>query len=274
MTTKPFTVRASSWAALFDCAHKWEGVHLLGMRSPSTARAVLGRAIHHGTALFDQGRIEGGTISVADACTAAAELVATPDDDVDWSAEDDLTPGKVTDVSVALTAKYCQEVSPRYEFRAVELETKPLEIDCGNGVVVRLTGQLDRSRLLVGQQGLGIADLKSGAQAVQKGTAKTKGHAAQVGTYELLYEHTTGERITEPAEIIGLKTTGKPEVAVGQIVGARQMMVGGEDGPGLIEYAAEMFRSGLFPPNPASMMCHPKYCARWAKCKFKDGAAE
>ncbi|MCT7340572.1 hypothetical protein P4129_07095 [Pseudomonas aeruginosa] len=30
------TVRASSWGALFDCAFKWEGVHLLKMRSPSS----------------------------------------------------------------------------------------------------------------------------------------------------------------------------------------------------------------------------------------------
>ncbi|EMI4895455.1 PD-(D/E)XK nuclease family protein, partial [Pseudomonas aeruginosa] len=26
------TVRASSWGALFDCAFRWEGVHLLKMR--------------------------------------------------------------------------------------------------------------------------------------------------------------------------------------------------------------------------------------------------
>ncbi len=31
-----YTVRASSWGALFDCGFRWEGVHLLKMRSPSS----------------------------------------------------------------------------------------------------------------------------------------------------------------------------------------------------------------------------------------------
>lgn len=270
---KVINVRASSWASLFDCAHKWEGVHLMGMHSPSSPRAALGRAIHHGTALFDQGRISApGSISVAQACESSAEFLTQPDQDeeVDWRAEEDLTIGKAVDISVKLTMLYCQQISPRYEFRSVELETKPLDIDCGGGVVVRITGTLDRSRMIVGAHGLGIADLKSGANAVEKGRAKTKGHAPQIGTYELLYEHTTGEAITEHAEIVGLKTKGTLEVATGQIHGAKAMMLGTEESPGLIQYAADMFKSGLFPPNPSSMLCNKKYCARWDSCKFKD----
>ncbi|EQB2522406.1 PD-(D/E)XK nuclease family protein, partial [Pseudomonas aeruginosa] len=99
---------------------------------------------------------------------------------------------------------------------------------------------------------------------------KTKGHKAQIGTYELLYEHTTGDAITAPAEIIGLKTKGKPEAAVGEIVGARQMMAGSESHRGLIDYAADMFRSGLFPPNPQSPLCSPKYCPRWRTCPYHE----
>ena len=34
-------VRASSWGALFDFAHKWEGEHLQGMRKPAGLRAQL-----------------------------------------------------------------------------------------------------------------------------------------------------------------------------------------------------------------------------------------
>lgn len=264
-------VRASSWASLFDCSMRWEGVHLLGMRMPASPRAALGRAIHHATALFDQARIiEGGSVTVAEACQSAAEFLTQPDEEVDWNAEEDLTVGKAVDISVKLTALYCQQISPRYTFRSVELETKPLEIDCGNGVQVRITGTLDRSRLLVGSHGLGIADLKSGATAVEKGRAKTKGHAPQIGTYELLYEHTTGEPITDHAEVIGLKTKGTLEVATGQIHGAKAMMLGTEDKPGLIQYAAEMFRSGLFPPNPMSFSCSKKFCPRWNSCAFKD----
>lgn len=271
--TNTFKVRASSWATLFDCSHRFEGVHILGLRMPSGPRAHLGRAIHHATALYDQGRIEGETISVAEACEQAAEFINHPDEEVNWQI-DDIGPMDATTTAVKLVAKYCQEISPRYSFRSVEMETKPLDIDCGGGIIVTLTGTLDRSRLVDTGEGLGISDLKSGANAVQKGRAKTSGHAAQLGTYELLYEHSTGEAITAPAEIIGLKTKGTPEVATGLVHGAKAMMVGTEESPGLIQYAATMFRSGLFPPNPSSMMCSSKYCARWASCKFKDEAKE
>ncbi|WP_437880878.1 PD-(D/E)XK nuclease family protein [Pseudomonas sp. LRF_L74] len=93
-----------------------------------------------------------------------------------------------------------------------------MQIDCGNGIVILLTGQLDRARVKRDSDGLGIADVKTGGAAVSQGVAKTKGHAPQIGTYELLYEHTTGERITAPAEIIGLKTKGAPEVGTGEII--------------------------------------------------------
>jgi len=104
---------------------------------------------------------------------------------------------------------------------------------------------------------------------VQKGVAVTKGHGAQIGTYELLFEHTTGESITSEAEIIGLKTKGKPEIATGSIKNAKRIMTGDQNNPGLIEFAADMFRSGRFFPNSKSMLCSEKYCPRWNSCHFK-----
>jgi len=173
-------------------------------------------------------------------------------------------------VGLVLVTKYCFEVSPRYNFVSVEMETKPLDIDCGDGVIVRLTGTMDRARIRQGEYGVGIADLKSGAAAVQQGVAVTKGHGPQIGTYELLYEHTTGEPITDVAEIIGLKTKGKAEIGFGTIENAKRVMVGTEDQPGLIEFAAEMFKTGRFYPNPKSLLCSANYCPRHATCHFHD----
>ena len=153
---------------------------------------------------------------------------------------------------------------------AVESVTKPFDIDCGGGVVIQLTGTLDRSRLVMGTTGASIADLKSGSTAVQKGVANTKGHFPQIGTYELLYAHTTGMQITGEAAIIGLKTKGTPEVAEAPIRGARLKMVGNGEHRGLIEFAADMFRTGLFAPNPQSLLCSPKYCARWGACPYHE----
>lgn len=263
------TVRASSWGSLFNCAYAWEGVHLLGIKSPSSPRALLGTAIHASTAAFDSARITGLELSAFDAAEHLVQTLRHPKFDVDWR-NSDLTPNEAEVAGLTLHTRYCTEISPRYEFVAVELETRPMDIDCGNGVTVRLTGTLDRARVRRQQEGVGIADVKTGGAAVTDGVAKTKGHAPQIGTYELLYEHTTGKPITAPAEIIGLKTRGKPETGTGEIIGAKQLMIGTEHYPGLIEFAADMFRTGLFPPNPQSHLCCAKYCPRWAACPYHE----
>lgn len=267
--TAAYTVRASSWGELFDCSHRWEGKHLLGMRNPVGIAAILGTAIHASTAAFDQGRIDHSGLTPDDTAGVLVDKLHNPADEY-VTRDEDMTVPEAEKIGLILHSRYCMEVSPRYTFRSVEMETKPLAIDCGNGIIVRLTGTMDRSRIKVGQDGIGIADLKSGARAVEKGTAKTKGHGAQVGTYEMLFEHTTGELITEPAEVIGLKTSGKPEVATGEIRNAKGQMLGTPEQKGLIEYAAVMFKTGLFPPNPSSNLCSPKYCARWSLCNFHD----
>lgn len=263
------TVRASSWAGLFDCAYRWEGIYIVGMKNVVGLRAKLGTSIHAGTAVFDQARISGETVTADDAAGVLVDTLRKDDEYVDMS-RDDLTLNEAEKVGIALLSRYCFDVSPRYNFVAVEMETKPLEIDCGGGVVVRLTGTMDRARIRKAEHGVGIADLKSGAAAVQKGVAVTKGHGPQIGTYELLYEHTTGEQITDDAEIIGLKTKGAPEIGVATIANARRVMVGTEDTPGLIEFAADMFKRGRFYPNPKSLLCSEKYCPRFATCHFHD----
>lgn len=263
------TVRASSWAGMFDCAYRWEGIHLLKLHNVVGLRAALGTAIHAGAAVFDTARLTGDTVTADDAAGVFVDKLRDPENEFDPS-RDDLTVPEAERVGLTLLTKYCFEVSPRYNFVAVEMETKPLDIDCGNGVTVRLTGTMDRARIRKGEHGVGIADLKSGSAAVQKGAAVTKGHGPQIGTYELLYEHTTGEPITDDAEIIGLKTKGTAEIATGIVKNAKRVMVGDADTPGLIEFAADMFRRGRFYPNPKSLLCSEAYCPRYGKCHFHD----
>lgn len=269
-TDAPFRVRASSWGALFDCAHRWEGTHIMGLRSPSSPRAALGTAIHAGTAHFDTQRaqgLEGDTLEAAD---VLIESLHKPREEVDWK-NDDLTRSAAEKIGLTLLQRYCADVAPRFHYIAVEMETKPLIIDCGGGVKIELTGTMDRARAIHDEYGVRIADIKTGTRATEgeRGEprrARVQGHAPQLGTYELLYEHTTGERVTGPGEIIGMNTA-KPEVLVGEIQNARERLVGTEESPGLLEYATVMFRSGMFPPNPSSVLCSPKYCPRWGVCK-------
>lgn len=271
MSDPSIIVRASSWATMFRCAYSWEGTHLLGMSMPSSPRATLGVGIHRSAAVFDQGRIDGSGVTIMDAVGALIDTIYKPTFDVDWSTDPTLTQHEAEVIGRTLHGRYCAEISPQFTYVAVERETTPLDIECGSGVVVRVTGTMDRSRSRIGAAGgKGIVDLKSGGRAVSKGVAVTKGHRAQVGTYELLEEHTTGEPVTEPAEIVGLKTKGKPEVAVGEIRNAKELLVGTPTMRGLIEYAADMFRTGLFPPNSHGWHCDRRYCARWNVCSYKD----
>lgn len=262
-------VRASSWGRLFDCAHSFEGIALLGMRSPGSPRSLLGTSIHAGTAAFDAARMLGEPISVYDAGSVLVDTLQHPQEEIAWNSGD-ITPREAEAIGIRLLNRYCTEWSPRFEFAAVELTTKPLVVDCGGGQFVELTGTLDRARFAKYGPGVGIKDIKSGMRSISKGEAVTKGHGAQVGTYEILYEHTTGQPITEDAEIIALSTSSKAEIATGTIVGAKTMMLGDEHNKGLIQYGADMFRTGSFAPNPQSRLCDVRYCPRWKTCRFHN----
>lgn len=263
-----YKVRASSWGSLFDCAMRFEGEQLLGMRKPSGIRAHLGSSIHHGTAVFDSSKITGSGVTVDDAVGEFITALQNPQYDVDFKG-DSITLREAESIGAQLIIKYCRDVSPTMDFEAVEMTTTPLQINCGS-VIIELTGTLDRSRVRKTTRGRGIDDIKTGYMAVDKdGRAKTKGFVAQLGTYELLYEHTTGNQITEDAGIIGLKTSGKPEIGYAEVKDAKQILIGTDAEPGLLEMAQMYFKAGLFPPNPVSMCCNPKYCARWDSCSFK-----
>lgn len=263
------SVRASSWGGLFDCAHRWEGEHLLGMRKPSGLRAQLGTAIHASTAIFDAGRLPGGlAVTPDEAAGVFVDTLTKPDREVDYS-KDDLTLRDAERIGLSLHTMYCLDVSPRFRFQSVEAKLQPLDIDCGGGIVVRLTGTMDRARVASTEAGQVIPDIKTGARVIEGGEVKTKGRSAQLGTYQLMHENEY-QQPTAGAQVIALRTTSKPVTGVSPVFDAKHVMLGTDTAPGLIEFAADMFRTGLFPPNPQSMLCSEKYCARWDTCLFHE----
>lgn len=260
-------VRASSWGALFDCAHRWEAEQVMGMYRPSSLRAQLGTAIHEATAYFDQAIIDGLEPDPGEAVQRFIDGLHDPEADVDY-AGDDLTVREAEKIGVRLVALYCLDIAPQMTFEAVELSLPDVYVKVGN-ITIQLTGQMDRSRIInVGDKPV-IVDVKSGRAVVSKGVAVIKGRSAQLGCYQIQYEAGTG-RETGGAQIAALSTTKNPEAALSDVFDAKRVMTGDEDSKGMIEYAGHMFESGMFPPNPNSPMCSQKYCARWAKCKFHE----
>lgn len=268
MTPSVYTVRASSWGGLFDCSHRWEGEYLLKMRKPSGLRALLGTSVHAGTAAFDKAKLEGAACSVDDAAGVFVDTLRNPQFDVDYH-QDGLSVRDAEQIGLGLHVRYCTEIAPTFEYTDVETTLDPMEINCGGGVIIRLTGSMDRARVANVHGGIVIPDVKTGARIMSDGVPQTKGRSAQTGTYQLMYEQTKQVR-TEGAQIIALSTSGKNEVGVSPVFDARRVMVGTDDTPGLIQHAAEMFRSGLFPPNPQSALCSKKYCSRWDNCIFHE----
>lgn len=259
------TIRASSLSDLFDCAARWESKHLRGMRMPSSSNSTLGRAVHAGTAAYDASRIDGNPITVDDAASAVVDTIHKPDEDVDWG---DDKPQEAERIAIDLHRLYCKEVAPKQNYVAVEAACDRLDI---TDIGISLTGTVDR--VCATADGYGIADIKTGARAVgADGTVTTAGHAAQIAVYELLASHATGRVIDAPAQIVGLqvaKTAKGQRCGIGTITGARDLLLGDDEFPGLLQHAAAIIKSGMFPGNPRSMMCHEKYCPAFARCKWR-----
>lgn len=264
--TRMVEIRASALSDFLDCPARAEARHLLGKRTPTSGAAQLGTAIHASTALFDQSNIDGSGLTVSDTFAAAVDAIHKPEFDVLW--DDDYPPSDAERTARALHSKYCTEVAPHQNYAAVEVRCERLEIaDIG----IALTGTTDRIRKT--ENGYGIGDLKTGKTAVRSdGHVETKGHAYQLGVYELLAERASGVPITDPAQIIGMQTgkTDKAQrIGIGEVVGARDVLLGEHDSPGILEIVARMIHSGLFFGNPRSMLCSEKFCPIHSTCKFR-----
>lgn len=261
------TIRASALSDFLDCPARAEAKHLRGLRCPTSGGAALGSALHRSTAVFDRSTLEGLGITVDEAAGAAVDAIHKPDEEIAW--EEDESPKEIEAIAVALHKLYCTRIAPTQEYAAVEVQCERLEI---SDIGIALTGTTDRVRKV--GEGFGIADLKSGKRAVgADGAVETKGHAYQLGVYELLAERASSLPITEPAQVIGAqvaKTERGQRVAVSApVVGAREVLVGDQDSPGVLEVVSAMIHSGAFPGNPRSMLCHKRYCPIYDRCKFR-----
>jgi RecB family exonuclease len=261
------TIRASALSDFLDCPARAEAKHLRGLRTPSSGAALLGKAVHASTAVFDTSRLEKTVITVMEAAAAAVDAIHKPDEEVLLG--EDENANEIESIAIALHTRYCHDIAPKKDYAGVEVRCERLEI---TDIGLALTGTTDRIERT--EEGYGVNDLKSGKTAVKAdGSVETKGHRYQLGVYELLAEKASGIPITAPSRVIGLQT-GKTDKAqrVAQslpITGARDVLVGDVDSPGVLETVARAVHAGAFPGNPRSMLCGEKYCPIYTHCKFR-----
>lgn len=266
------TIRASSWADFADCELRWYYKNIEGLRLPPGGALAIGSAIHKGAGAFDQAALDAKPIPVAEATQIAAEFIDNPTTEdgrpEEYIYDADAPKGKVKDVSVKLTAKYCGEVAPVQRYAGVELRCNALDVTTPEGTI-RMTGTTDRIRA-VSVDEWGIADLKSGQRAVgADGVAVTKGHGLQLGAYTLMSEQQTGKPLGA-ATIIGLQTAGPMRIGLGKVSDPKAALVGTEKMPGMIEIFAATVKRGIFKPNPKSMTCSKDYCPGYSRCIYHE----
>jgi hypothetical protein len=250
-----------------DCAMRAEAIYLQGLRLPSTPPALIGTAVHASTAAFDQAVLDEAPITVDDATEVAVEALANPEEEVDWTG---VKYQSAEEAAIKAHVRYCTEVAPQMTYSHVELSFGDLHVDMGDGVEFLLTGTGDR--VYLDDQGLaGMADIKTGGAAVSaSGFVQTKKHKLQLGQYTVLAEAELGIPLEADALIIGINTKGDAVAGVGNVPDAKAALVGTADGaPGFLHYVKSMVQTGLFPPNPSSNLCTPKYCPLFFKCRYR-----
>lgn len=264
MSADTTLIRASSLPTLFDCPQRWFATQIEKRRMPTNGKATLGRAVHASTAAYDSAKLLGSPVTIDESAAAAVDAIHHPDEEVDW---DEDSPQAAEKVALSLHDKYCRLIAPTQDYAGVEAKCEALEIaDLG----ITLTGTVDRVyRTEDGE--LGIADIKTGKTAVSAaGEVATKGHGLQLATYELLAEYAIGQKISAPAKVIGMQTgvTDRAQrIAIGEIDSPRDALVGTVEEPGALYFASKMLQSGLFYPNPRSVLCSVKFCPAWNGCK-------
>lgn len=271
----PIRIRSSSWPDMLDCALRWSKRTLEGIQTPTGAPSHIGSSIHASTAAFDLARLHGSPITPDAAAGVLVDMLHSPEYEVVWT-DSDPTPKEAERIALRLHAKYCTEIAPTQRYRAVELLCDPLIVDCEGGIRIEMTGTADRVAEIdtvddIGEPRieLGIRDLKSGFRRCTKaGDVTAVADGPQLGAYEILVENTMRLPVTAPAAIIGLQTSLTGGVGFKEVRNARQMLVGTDSYPGLMDIAVMYLKSGIFPPNPKSMLCSPRYCPVHATCPY------
>jgi hypothetical protein len=267
-------IRASSLSELFDCGARWEAKYLRGMRIPSGGAAVIGTAVHKGTAVFDSARLTTEPPSIEEAIATAADAVRKPEQEVRW---DDFRPSEAVDIAAKLTMNYCNDIAPGFTYRKVEMKLNAFDVVAENGVKMRFTGHVDRQYTQQLQPDMetayGTLDFKTGKQVVKAdGSVNVAISAAQLGTYELLELMASKTELVPhvlPAMIIAMPTAGKHQPQIKKVNNPRSLLIGNEQHKGLIDIAAQIYKHGLFVGNPRSMLCGEKYCPAYGNCHWR-----
>ena len=266
MAMKVIPIRASSMADLMECPARWQAIQVMGLSTPARVSTWLGTSLHKTLEVYDKSKMaSGAAIQISDAQSLFTDTLWNPTEEV---IGDEADYKKAEKNGLELVRKYAETIAPNRKYVAVEVTCPKLDVIV-EGVVIRLSGTVDRIRQSE-SGGYGVSDVKSGANVVSADeTVDVDPHRGQIGVYEILASAVTGQEMTEPGEIIGLGANGKARVATGEVKNAAEMLVGTDERPGLLQYAARIVKNELYFGNPKSILCSEAYCPIHGRCRFR-----
>jgi hypothetical protein len=266
MAMKVIPIRASSMADLTECPARWEATQVQGLKTPARVSTWLGTSLHKTLEVYDKAKLATGRpIEVSDAQSLFTDTLWNPNEEVGG---EEAEYKKAEKNGLELVRKYAELIAPNRTYVAVEVTCPKMDVIV-EGVVIRLSGTVDRIKVTP-EKRYGISDVKSGANVVSADeTVDVDPYRAQIGVYEILAQAVTGQEMTEPGEIIGLGANGKARVATGEVRNAAEMLVGTQEAPGLLQYAARIVKHELYFGNPKSILCSEAYCPIHGRCRFR-----
>jgi len=247
--TDPAPVLSPSQVRCFlDCPARWWFKYGLQLPERKNSSLALGLAVHQALEVNFREKLETredlDTIGVV-MVFREAWMEQVPQTEF----TSDESQGNLRRLGENLVAKYMDEVAPKVEPAAVELDVQG-EI---SGVAVR--GRVD----VLDVEGR-LIDFKT---ASRRPSSVSPDHAFQLATYQQITPGASGEvRIdslvkTQAIQIVQQAyTVGEPDVRATQV---------------LYPMAQKAMGTGMYCPNRQSMLCSHKHCSFWKHCEEEFG---
>ena len=236
--------------AFLDCSAKWWFKYGLGLPEAKTSSLAFGLAIHRTLEINFREKLETGedletpgmvTIFRDAWLEQVGQTVFRKDED----------PSALRKTGERLIARYMDEVAPRIQPMAVELEVK------GEIAGVAVSGRVD----VLDVEGR-VVDVKTSSR---KPSCVAPDYAFQLATYRQITPDASGA-----ARLDTLVKTQTPQLVeqtyrVGED-DLRQTQV-------LFPLVQEGIRNGLYFPNRQSLFCSRRHCSYWQQCQKEFGGS-
>lgn len=243
-----FHLSPSQINMFLDCSAKYMFRYVFGIRTPIRSYFVRGRAIHKGVEHnFKQKIITGRDLGLPEVQEATSAEFDSLLAEAAWGENEN--PGEIKDSTIKLVSLYHNEVSPSIQPIAVEqFFTLDFEEYALKGVIDLIDGAGN------------IRDTKSKSRTPSQ---REVDESLQLTAYAMAYRKLTGkiENSVMLDNLIDLKNG--PKYALLQ---SQRNELDIRRFKNIADSVYSAIKSGVFCPNPNSMMCSEKNCDFWKTC--------